>query len=268
MMRKQGEVYSVGLASSSGVALTRVDGAVRIDDSAWLELAKETARDPSLTGTQPTVLRERWAAGNAAVVIDADRIVSYASTLSLYASQTRDIVTGQYPATRLTPVDVVAFVTAWTAPRWRGSGFSTHLHERLWLAHSDHGDLVVGLCHGLGASRVVQRLKFELVRCQDLAFVSALSAWYESGRWHSRRGGPPSQKFYLPPCAGITSSEMGSHKWEECAHYWVSDTSVAHFLNEEFRELTGDDLSGWRHLLGTLALDTAWSAAGDRVDDS
>jgi len=256
-MEKQGEAYSVDLVSSSRATLTRVDGAVRISDSAWLEFANETVRNASLTGTHPAVLRARWVAGDAAVVIDDGGIVSYASVLPLYTSQTRDILRGRYPARQLTPVDVVAFATAWTAPRWRGFGFSTRLHEELQLTYSDRGDLVVGLCHGLGASRVLQRLKYELVSCQDAAFVSALSAWYESGRWHSRRGGPPSPKFYLPPCSGIEPSAAGSHRWQECVHYWVSDASVAHSLNEEFREMTGDDLSVWRHLLGVAAEEAA-----------
>jgi GNAT superfamily N-acetyltransferase len=256
-MEKQGEVYSVGPVSSSSATLTRVDGAVRISDSAWLEFANETVRNASLTGTPPAVLRARWVAGDAAVVIDDGGIVSYSSVLPLYTSETRGIVSGRYPARQLTPVSVVAFATAWTAPRWRGFGFSTRLHEELQLAYRDRGDLVVGLCHGLGASRVMQRMKFELMNYQDAGFVGALSAWYESGHWHSRRGGPPSRKFYLPPCTGIEPSAIGSHRWQECVHYWVSDASVAYCLNAEFRELTGDDLSVWRHLLGVAAEEAA-----------
>lgn len=255
MIRKQGEVYRVDLMSSSGIALTRVKGIVQIDDLAWFEFASETARDPSLTETQPAKLKARWAAGNAAVTIHNEKIVSYASTLPLYTDQTRGILGRRYSSARITPTNVAAFATAWTAPQWRGFGFSVHLHQRLWLAHSDCSDLIVGLCHGLGASRVIQRLKFKLVRCQDAAFVSALSAWYESGGWHSRRGGSTSRKFFLPPCTGIRPFEMDSHRWQECAHYWVSDASVAYSLNEEFRELTRDDLSGWRHLLRAIPLD-------------
>jgi len=54
---------------------------------------------------------------------------------------------------------------------------------------------------------------------------------------------------------------MGSHRWQECVHYWVSDASVAYSLNAELRELTGDDLSVWRHLLG-VAAEEATDAAG------
>lgn len=268
-MNKQGEIYIIDQSSSSGIILAPVSGAARIDDSAWLEFADETVRDPSLTGTQPSALRARWASGNAAVVIDDGRIVSYASILSLYTSLTRDTVSRRYPEARLTPVDVIAFASAWTAPRWRGFGFSTHLHERLRLTHSDHGELFVALCHGMGGSMVLHGLKFELLTCRDAAFLSSLSAWYEAGRWHSRRGGPPSRKFYLPPCAGVRPSEMDSHSWQECTHYWVSDTSAAGSLDDEFRALTGGELAAWRHLLGTVAVESADNLAttpGTRLD--
>ena len=108
-------------------------------------------------------------------------------------------------------------------------------------------------------------MKYELMNYQHVAFVSALSARYESGRWHSRRAGPPSRKFYLPPCTGIEPGAIGSHRWQECVHYWVSDASVAYSLNEEFCDLTGGDLSVWRHLLGMVAEEAGCDGTGGGV---
>jgi hypothetical protein len=156
MMGQWGEVYEVSLAPSSRVTLTQVHGAMRIDESAWLEFAGETVQDPSLTGTQPAVLRARWAAGNASVVINDGKIVSYASFVQLYTSQTRGIVSSRYGVA----------------------------------------------------------------------------------------------------CAGIRPAEMDSHRWQECVHYWVSDAPVVYSLNEELRQLTAGDISGWRRLLTMVALES------------
>ncbi|GAB6041807.1 hypothetical protein [Endothiovibrio diazotrophicus] len=215
----------------------------------WRRLADALAREQGLSRYRAETLFERWCQGRAAIALVGEEIVSYVSLIPLFDEAVEGRLRRRLGAPAGTGEGGALYesATGWTHPQWRRRGLSLHLRRALLAGFAAPDRLFLSATIGLGASRVLPGLGWQLVSWGAYPFASALIGMPADGvaALASLRSRQPAR---LAPYLGdhITPQGEPRHRWADHCHLWFSDEGQAAVLDRWLAGLAGGDLARWR----------------------
>lgn len=227
--------------------------AADIGPALWAQLAADIGREASLTAYSAEQLAFRWEQGCAAVAVCRELIVSYTSLVPVFDTDTRADLSQRLglPVAQLPPVDIYEFASGWTHLDFRRRGISLHLRRHL-LARFDHPDILqVSISIGLGASPVLERMGWQIIGWEQIAWVSSLIGLPAAAAGdHLDHGWQPPAELKRYNGEHIVPSQAKTHPWDRYCHFWVSNPALARHTDDQLQQLLHGDLTRWHTALG------------------
>jgi len=219
----------------------------------WTQLAADIGREASLTAYTAQQLAHRWEQGCAVLAAYDGRIVSYTSLVPVFNADSRARLSQllNLPADQLPAVNVYEFASGWTHPDFRRRGISLQL-RRCLLARFDRPDILqVSISIGLGASPVLERMGWQIIGWQQIAWVSSLIGLPAAAAGANiNRGWQPPAELKQYNGAPIIPSQTKTHPWSRYCHFWVSNPALARDTDKQLQQLLHRDLLRWQTALG------------------
>ncbi len=219
----------------------------------WAQLAADISREASLTAYSAEMLSHRWQQGYAAIAVCREKIVSYTSLVPVFNADTRTHLEQllNLPADQLPPIDMYEFASGWTHVDYRRKGISLQLRRHL-LTRFDRPDILqVSISIGLGASPVLERMGWQIMGWQHIAYVSSLIGLPAAAASdHLDHGWQPPARLKQYNGDHIVPSQAKTHPWNDYCHFWVSNPALAHQTDAKLQRLLQGNLACWHNAVG------------------
>ncbi|MEM9385767.1 MAG: hypothetical protein AAGA68_11950 [Pseudomonadota bacterium] len=188
-------------------------------------------------------LKERVSRGSTALLFDpsGEELLSH---ISLKPLLNPEIARGLASLACLDGAfEVFEMATGWTHPSVRGRGFSSRLRRNLLRSMRSPNRVFVGFCRGLGASPVLQRLRWKCIPWDQFPYVSSLIGWRESGAFYktgigllSRCQEPFNQESRTFEMTRKTDPDYLAD-WQGRVHFWCNSEHDSRRIDDHLRSV-------------------------------